>query len=89
LARWLASDGLLCVPWNNGLESGVAVFPCPSNENAGDETDHNLRRLLTDAATVRISERNSEERMRREVEKPSAAAMSITPGASPMRPAIR
>jgi hypothetical protein len=37
-ARWLASDGLLCVPWNNGLESGVAVFPCPSNENAGDET---------------------------------------------------
>jgi signal transduction histidine kinase len=65
LARWLASDGLLCVPWNNGLESGVAVFPCPSNENAGDETDHNLRRLLTDAATVRISERNSEERMRR------------------------
>ena len=68
LARWLASDGLLCVPWNNGLESGVAVFPCPSNENAGDETDHNLRRLLTDAATVRISERNSEERMRREVE---------------------
>lgn len=68
LARWLASDGLLCVPWNNSFESGVAVFPCPSDEDTGEEVDHGLRMLLTGAATTRISERNTEERMRREIE---------------------
>ncbi|MDD2987413.1 MAG: HDOD domain-containing protein [Zoogloea sp.] len=68
LARWLESDGLLCVPWSNSFESGVAVFPCPSAEDAGEEIEHTLRQLLTEAATVRISERNAEERMRHEIE---------------------
>lgn len=68
LARWLESDGLLCVPWSNGFESGVAVFPCPSAEDAGEEIEHTLRQLLTEAATVRISERNAEERLRHEIE---------------------
>jgi signal transduction histidine kinase len=68
LARWLESDGLLCVPWSNGFESGVAVFPCPSTEDAGEEIEHTLRQLLTNAATLRISERNAEERLRHEIE---------------------
>lgn len=68
LARWLGSDGLLCVPWSNAFESGVAVFPCATNEDTSDEVGQTLRRLLTDAATLRISERSAEERLRREIE---------------------
>jgi signal transduction histidine kinase len=56
------------VPWSNGFESGVAVFPCPSTEDAGEEIEHTLRQLLTNAATLRISERNAEERLRHEIE---------------------
>ncbi len=68
LARWLDSDGLLCVPWNNHHESGVAVFPCPSAEDPGLEVEQDLRKTLTLAATSRISERSADQRTRHELE---------------------
>lgn len=68
LARWLESDGLLCVPWNNPHEAGVAVFPCASNEIPGDDVEPGLRRTVTQAATARMSERRADERMRRDLE---------------------
>ena len=68
LARWLESDGLLCVPWNNPHEAGVAVFPCASNEIPGDDVEPGLRRTVTQAATARMSERRADERMRQDLE---------------------
>ena len=68
LARWLDSDGLLCVPWRNPNEAGVAVFPCASNEIPGDDVEPGLRRIVTQAATTRMSERRADEKMRQELE---------------------
>jgi signal transduction histidine kinase/HD-like signal output (HDOD) protein len=68
LARWLDSDGLLCVPWINHHESGVAVFPCPSTEDPGLEVERSLRKTLTQAATSRISERSADQRTRHQLE---------------------
>ncbi len=68
LARWLNSDGLLCVPWRNSHEAGVAVFPCPNTEKPGSDIEPALRRSVTDAATARISERRSDEQMRIDLE---------------------
>lgn len=68
LARWLESDGLLCVPWNNPHEAGVAVFPCASNEIPGGDVEPGLRRTVTQAATARMSERRAEEKMRQDLE---------------------
>lgn len=68
LARWLECDGLLCVPWENEHQSGIAVYPCPADEHAGEELDQALRKLVTDAATTRISTRQAEERMRVDLE---------------------
>lgn len=68
LARWLDSDGLLCVPWHNPNESGVAVFPCPGTENTGGGIESGLRKSVTSAATARISERRADEQTRRELE---------------------
>lgn len=68
LARWLDSDGLLCVPWANVNETGVAVFPCSSNEIPGTELEPALRKAVTEAATNRISERRAEEQMRVDLE---------------------
>ncbi|WP_346287689.1 ATP-binding protein [Zoogloea sp.] len=68
LARWLDCDGLLCVPWENEHQSGVAVYPCPAEEHTGEEIDQTLRKLVTDAATNRISIKQAEERMRVDLE---------------------
>lgn len=68
LARWLDSDGLLCVPWQNPNETGVAVFPCAGAEQPGTGMEPALRRSVTEAATNRISERRAEEQMRLDLE---------------------
>ena len=68
LARWLASDGLLCVPWRNAHEAGVAVFPCPSTERPGRDIEPELRRTVTAAATARLSAGRADERMRSDLE---------------------
>lgn len=68
LARWLDSDGLLCVPWQNSHESGVAVFPCSSTEMPGTGIEPGLRKTVTDAATARISERRADDQMRLDLE---------------------
>jgi hypothetical protein len=68
LARWLDSDGLLCVPWQNAHEAGVAVFPCAGAEVPGTGIEPALRRSVTEAATSRISERRAEEQMRLDLE---------------------
>ena len=68
LTRWLESDGLLCVPWNNPHEAGVAVFPCASNEIPGGDVEPGLRRTVTQAATARLSERRADEKMRQDLE---------------------
>jgi signal transduction histidine kinase len=68
LARWLECDGLLCVPWENEHQSGIAVYPCAADEHTGEEIDQALRKLVTDAATTRISAKQADERMRVDLE---------------------
>lgn len=68
LARGLNCDGLLCVPWENIHESGVAVFPYPGRTGDDGESARGLRKTLVQAATSRLSASLAEEKMRLNLE---------------------
>ena len=68
VSRWLGSDGMLCVPWKNHHDAGVAVFAFASADSDPPDSTRALRRDLVLSATLRLSEERASQHLRDDLE---------------------